>query len=262
CPACGSDLHRPEGEVVWRCVNQACPATVQGRLQHFATRTAMDIEGLGEALVAQVVSKGLVHDYADLYHLTADQLTGLERMGKKSAENLLRQIERSKSNDLSRLIYALGIRHVGEKAASTLACHFRTMARLLGAPMEALQAAPDVGPVLAEAVFMFAGEPRNRALIQRLEASGVNMISHAPEPADESGPLTGKTFVLTGTLAAMSREEATAALERLGARVAGSVSKKTSYVVAGTDAGSKLEKARALGVETLDEEAFLTLIMK
>jgi DNA ligase (NAD+) len=247
---------------VWRCINQSCPATLQGRLQHFATRTAMDIEGLGEALVEQVVATGLVHDYADLYHLTVAQLTGLERMGKKSAENVLRNVERSKSNDLARLIYALGIRHVGEKAASTLARHFRTMHRLLDTPKEELQTAAEIGPVLAESVALFAAEPRNRVLIDRLAASGVNMTSQAPEPSDDSGPLSGKTFVLTGTLAAMSREAATAALEQLGARVAASVSKKTSYVVAGGDAGSKLEKARALGVETLDEEAFLKLIMK
>jgi DNA ligase (NAD+) len=148
CPVCASELHRPEGEVVWRCVNESCPAKLQRGLQHFASRSAMDIEGLGEALVEQVVSKGLVDDYADLYHLTATQVMGLERMGKKSAENLLRQIERSKSNDLARLIYALGIRHVGEKAAATLARHFRTMGRLLQTPQEVLQRAPEIGPVL------------------------------------------------------------------------------------------------------------------
>ncbi len=179
-------------------------------------------------------------------------------MGRNVAE----QIERSKSNDLSRLVYALGIRHVGEKAAATLARYFRSMDRLMQAPVEALQTAPEIGPVVAASVRAFADEPRNQALVAKLKQAGVNMVSQAPEPAAEQpGPLAGKVFVLTGTLASMTREEATETLERLGARVAGSVSKKTSYVVFGADAGSKLEKARKLGVETLDEEAFRALIM-
>jgi DNA ligase (NAD+) len=193
--------------------------------------------------------------------LTADTLAGLERMGAKSAANVMAQIERSKANDLSRLVYALGIRHVGEKAAATLARHLRTMDRLMEAPVDRLQTIPEVGPVVAASVRDFADEPRNRTLIARLAAAGVNMASQAPEPTDQAGPLTGKTFVLTGTLASMSREEATAKLERLGAKVSGSVSKKTSYLVAGEDAGGKLDKAKQLGVETLDEQQFLALIM-
>jgi DNA ligase (NAD+) len=275
CPVCGSALHRDEEEVVWRCDNPSCPARIRRSLEHFASRSAMNIEGLGESLVDQLIEQNLVHDFADLYHLTAAQLENLvvvpreprseravpRKLGKVG-RNVIEQIERSKANDLSRLIYALGIRHVGEKAAATLARHCRTMDRLLEAPVETLQAAPEIGPVVAESVRLFTNEPRNRDLIERLKAAGANMMTSLPERAAvDRGPLAGKTIVLTGTLASMSREEATAALERLGAKVSGSVSRKTSYVVAGSDAGSKLEKAQQLGVETLDEDAFLALIM-
>jgi DNA ligase (NAD+) len=222
----------------------------------------MNIEGLGESLVEQFMSKNVVHDYADLYHLTVDQVAGLERMGKKSASNLIAQIERSKSNDLSRLVYALGIRHVGEKAAATLARYFRTMDRLMTATVEQLQETPEIGPVLAASVRSFADEPRNQALVTKLKHAGVNMESQAPEPATAPvGKLAGKTVVVTGTLKSMSREAATAALEALGAKVSGSVSRKTAFLVVGDEAGSKLEKAQKLGIETLDEEAFRALIM-
>jgi DNA ligase (NAD+) len=274
CPVCRSELRRDVEEVVWRCENPSCPARLRRSLEHFASRGAMNIEGLGESLVDQLISLGLVHDFADLYRLTGEQLEQLvvtpreprsdravaRRLGKVG-RNVIAQIERSRSNDLSRLIYALGIRHVGEKAAATLARHFRTLDRIVDAPIDALQSAPDVGPVVAASVRAFAGEPGNRDLIARLRAAGVNMTSQSPETGDEAGPLAGKVFVLTGTLSAMTREEAQAALERLGAKVTGSVSKKTSYLVAGSDAGSKLEKARQLGVETLDEQALLALIM-
>jgi DNA ligase (NAD+) len=275
CPVCGSPLQRDEEAVVWRCENTSCPARIRRSLEHFTSRSAMNIDGLGESLIDQLIEQDLVHDFADIYNLTAAQLENLvvtpreprsekarpRRLGKVG-RNVIEQIERSKSNDLSRLIYALGIRHVGEKVAATLARSFRTMDRLLDASLETLQATPEIGPVVAASVRAFADEPHNRALIQRLAAAGVNMTSSAPEPTDRPGPLAGRTFVLTGTLDAMSREEATAALERLGAKVAGSVSKKTTYVVAGRDAGSKLEKAQQLGVETLDEAAFLALIMR
>jgi DNA ligase (NAD+) len=210
------------------------------------------------------VVKGLVGSYADLYRLKADELASLDRMGKKSAAKLVGEIERSKSNDLARLMYALGIRHVGEKAATTLARYFRTMARILDASAEALQATPEIGPVVAESLRLFANEPRNRALVAQLAEAGVTMDTTLPEPeADEPSatrPLAGKTVVLTGTLSSMSRDEATEALERLGAKVTGSVSRKTAYVIAGEDAGSKLEKARQLGVEVLDEHAFKSLL--
>jgi DNA ligase (NAD+) len=276
CPVCGSGLHRDEEEVVWRCENTSCPARLRRSLEHFASRSAMNIEGLGESLVDQLLAQGLVHDFADLYQLSAGTLQDIivtprdprseravaRKLGKVG-RNVAEQIERSKSNDLSRLVYALGIRHVGEKAAATLARYFRTMDRLMEESEEGLQTAPEIGPVVAASVRAFAQEPRNRALVSKLQRAGVNTVSQAPEPTLEPvGRLAGKVFVLTGTLASMTREEATERLERLGARVAGSVSKKTSCVIAGSDAGSKLEKAKKLGIETLDEEGFRALIME
>ena len=276
CPVCASLLQRDEAAVVWRCENTSCPARIRRSLEHFASRTAMNIEGLGASLVDQLVEQQLVHDFADLFHLEAAQLETLvvaprdpksdravpRKLGKVG-RNVVAQIERSKANDLSRLLYALGIRHVGEKAAATLARYFRTMDGVLDAPAEALEAVPEIGPVVAASVRAFAGEARNRGLVDRLKSAGVSMATSLPEPLEEpAGPLAGQTFVLTGALASMSREDATEALERLGAKVAKAVSKKTRYVVAGSDAGSKLDKARQLGVETLEEDAFLSLIMK
>ncbi|MGE0451660.1 MAG: NAD-dependent DNA ligase LigA [Vicinamibacterales bacterium] len=275
CPACGSTLHRDDEAVVWRCENVSCPARLRRSLEHFTSRAAMNIEGLGSALVDQLIAQHLLRDAADIYQLKAEELENLtvaprepksdravpRRLGKVG-RNVVAEIERSKSNDLSRLIFGLGIRHVGEKAASTLARHFRTMDRLLTASADMLQSVPEIGPVVAASLRAYAEEPRNLDLIARLAAAGVNMTSLAPEVPDAPGPLAGKTVVLTGTLHAMSREAAAAALERLGAKVSGSVSRKTSFVVVGDDAGSKLEKARQLGVETLDERAFLALIMK
>jgi DNA ligase (NAD+) len=275
CAACGSELRRDEDEVIWRCENTSCPARLRRSLEHFASRSAMNIEGLGESLVDQLIESGLVHDFSDLYRLEGSQLENLvvtpraprseravpRKLGKVG-HNVAQQIARSKENDLSRLIYALGIRHVGEKAAATLARYLRTMDQLLDAPLEALQTVPDVGPVVAASVRAFADEPHNRDLVKKLAAAGVNTASQQPEPgASPTAALSGKTFVLTGTLESMTREEAAAAIERLGGRVAGSVSRKTSYVVAGADAGSKLQKARDLGVTTLTEEEFKTLIM-
>jgi DNA ligase (NAD+) len=275
CPVCDSVLHRDEEEVVWRCENTSCPARLRRSLEHFASRSAMNIEGLGESLVDQLLEQGLVKDFADLYHLKIEQLEELvvtprdpkseratpRKLGKVG-RNVFAQIDSSRKNDLARLVYALGIRHVGEKAAATLARYFRTMERLMAATVEQLQDTPEIGPVVAASVRSFADEPRNQALVTKLKHAGVNMDSHAPEPTPEpAGKLAGKTVVLTGTLQSMSREEAAAALERLGARVSGSVSKKTSFVVVGGEAGSKLEKAQKLGIETLDEDAFRALIM-
>jgi len=275
CPECGSTLRRDEEEVVWRCENSSCPARLRRSLEHFASRSAMNIEGLGSSLVDQLIEQGLVRDFSDVYHLEASTLENLvvapkdpksdravpRKLGKVG-RNVFEQIERSKANDLSRLIYALGIRHIGEKAAATLARHLRTMDAVLDATEEVLQAVPEIGPVVAASVRAFAEEPHNRELVARLRQAGVRMTTELPEPTVEPvGRLAGKTFVLTGTLASMSREDATAALEALGAKVSGSVSKKTSAVVAGADAGSKLEKARQLGVEVLDEAAFQQLIM-
>ena len=273
CPECQSVLQRDDEAVVWRCENSSCPARLRRSLEHFASRTAMNVEGLGESLVDQLIEQGLVHDYADLYDLTAEQLEALvvapkeprseravaRKLGKVG-RNVVAQLERSKTNDLSRLIYALGIRHVGEKAAATLARHFRSMDRLMSEPPEALQSVAEIGPVVAASVRAFAEEPRNQELVRRLKATGVNMESQAPEPSDQPRPLSGKTYVLTGTLTAMTREDATAALERLGAKVSGSVSKKTTAVVFGAEAGSKLEKAEKLGVERMDEAQFLAFL--
>ena len=275
CPACGTALHRDEEEVVWRCVNSSCPARLRRSLEHFSSRSAMNIEGLGESLVDQLVTQGLVTDVADIYQLTPNQLEELivtpkeprsersrpRKLGKVG-RNIVEEIERSKSNDLSRLVYGLGIRHVGEKAAATLARTFRTMDGMLEAPLESLKSVSEIGPVVAASVRDFAEEPRNRAMIARLAAAGVNMTSQSAVPSDTPGPLAGQVFVLTGTLEGMTREEAQAALERLGARVSSSVSKKTTALIAGADAGSKLEKAQAHGVETLTEQQFLALIMK
>ena len=262
CPRCGSTLHREEEEAVWRCENTSCPAKLQRGLEHFASRGAMNIEGLGESLIAQVIAAGLVHDYADVYALTAEKLEALERMGKKSAAKVIAQVEKSRTNELWRLIYGLGIRHVGERASQVLARAFGSMDVLCAATTEQLQGTPEIGPVLAESVRSWLDEPRNRELIDRLRAAGVNM--EVPEDqrtaAAAPGRLTGKTYVITGTLASMSREQATAALERLGAKVANSVSGKTTGVVIGAEPGSKADKARTLGVPVLDEAAFLELI--
>lgn len=275
CPECGSALRRDEEEVVWRCENTSCPARLRRSLEHFASRTAMNIEGLGASLVDQLIEQGLVRDFSDLYKLDAAELETLvvapkeprseravpRKLGKVG-RNVIAQIERSKANDLSRLLYALGVRHVGEKAASTISRYLRTMERVMNATEQELQAVPEIGPIVAASVRAFADEPHNRQLVSRLAAAGVNMTSHAPEPTSDAGPLTGKTFVLTGTLTTMTREEATEALERRGAKVAKAVSKKTTYVVAGAEAGSKLEKAAQLGIEVLDEEAFRQLIIE
>ena len=275
CKACGSPLHRDEEEVVWRCENTSCPARLRRGLEHFASRSAMNIEGLGESLVDQLIEQGLVKDFGDLYALEASQLENLvvvpreprseravpRKLGKVG-RNVKEQIERSKQNDLSRLVYALGIRHVGEKVAGTLARYLRTMNAILDAPLEALQTAPEIGPVVAASVRSFAEEPHNRALIEKLAAAGVNMASQQPEPSVVGpGPLAGKTFVLTGTLQTMTREQGEEAIERLGGKVSGSVSKKTTGLVVGADAGSKLDKAKSLGVPLLTEDEFRALIL-
>jgi DNA ligase (NAD+) len=261
CPVCGSPLHKPEDEAVWRCDNSSCPSKLRRGLEHFASRGAMNIEGMGESLIAQLADSGLVASIADVYALTADKLEALERMGKKSAAKVVAEIEKSKGNPVWRLLYGLGIRHVGERGAQVLADHFGSVSEIERASLEELQQVREIGPVLAEAVRTWFDEPRNRELIQRLGEAGVKLSGERKVPPAGPQPLAGKAFVITGTLAAMSREEAQAQIERLGGKVTGSVSKKTSAVVVGTDAGSKLEKARALGVETLDEPAFLQLIM-
>lgn len=261
CPACGSQLVRPDDEVIWRCENVSCPARIRRSLLHFASRRAMNIEGLGEALVDQLVSSGLVRTCADLYRLTEEQLASLDRMGPVSAANLVREIDRSRSAELWRLLHGLGIRHVGEGGARALARAFGSMERLRRASVDELKAVPDVGDVVAESVRTFLDEPANAEVIDALAAAGVRM-----EDEHQDGrlhqPLAGKTFVLTGTLERMTREQASEAIVALGGKVSSSVSRRTSYVVVGAEPGSKLDKARALGVPLLDEAAFEALIME
>jgi DNA ligase (NAD+) len=262
CKFCGSTLVKPDEEVVWRCENASCPARIRRGLLHFVSRRAMNIEGLGESLVDQVVTEGLVRDYADIYALDADQLAALDRMGRKSAANLVAEIEASRSADLWRLLHGIGIRHVGEGGAKALARAFRSLTRLRSATLEELQRVPDVGNVVAASVRSFLDEPTNARLLDRLTAAGVKATDEGePDQQVVFQPLAGKAFVLTGTLDALSREEAAERIEQLGGKVSGSVSRKTSFVVVGRDAGSKLEKARALGITELDEAAFLALIM-
>jgi DNA ligase (NAD+) len=263
CPFCHSALIKPEDEVIWRCENASCPARIRRGLLHFASRRAMNIEGLGESLVDQLVTSGLVRDYADLYALTVEQLAALERMGKKSAANLVAEIDASKRADLWRLLHGIGIRHVGEGGARALASAFGSMAAIRAANEAQLEAVNDVGPVVARSVRAFLDEPANATLVARLAAAGVRMEDDVRvESSPASLTLAGQTFVITGTLSSMSREAAAEAIQRLGGKVSSSVSRKTTYLVVGAEAGSKLEKARALGVKELDEAQFSALIMK
>lgn len=260
CPECGSTVTKGTDEAIARCTGGLyCPAQRKQALLHFAARRAMDIEGLGDKLVDQLVDVGLVHSPADVYGLTVETLSGLERMGEKSAQNLADAIERSKQTTLARFVFALGIRNVGEATARDLARHFGQLDALLAADGDALQQVPDVGPVVAASIAAFLGEAHNREIIGRLLAAGV----HWPESgAGEAGPrvLAGKTFVLTGTLPTLKRDDAKARIEAAGGKVAGSVSKKTDFVVAGEEAGSKLEKALELGVPVIDEAELLRLL--
>ncbi|MBM3803129.1 MAG: NAD-dependent DNA ligase LigA [Acidimicrobiia bacterium] len=258
CPVCDSQVYRPQGEAVWRCENASCPAKLKESLLHFSARKAMKIEGLGEALVDQLVDRGLVKDPADLYQLSLDTLVQLERMGKKSSENLLDQIKESKSNDLSRVIFGLGIRHVGERTAQILAQHFGSIDALSQATQDALEGVFEVGPVVAESIYRFFLQPENLALVEKLRAADVNLSAKAA--ARRSSELHGKQFVLTGKLPTLSREQATALIERHGGRVTASVSQKTDFVLAGGEAGSKLDRARSLGTVVIDEAEFLKMV--
>lgn len=260
CPVCGSLISRPEGEVVARCVAADCPAQLKGTLIHFASRRAMRIEGLGDVLVDQLVDAGLVHDVGDLYSLTLEQVAALPRMAKKSATNLLDQIEASKSRPLENLIYALGIRHVGERTGSILARNFGSLTRLADASAEELDAVPEIGLTVAESVRDWFDDEGNLKLCDRLRAAGVNTEAqtHGDQTLDER--FAGKQFVLTGRLETFTRDEARLLIESRGGRVNSSVSKKTDYVVAGEEAGSKLDKAVGLGVTIVDEAAFKKLL--
>lgn len=261
CPVCGSEVVRIEGEAVARCTGElVCPAQRKEAILHFASRRAMNIDGLGDKLVDQLVGQGLVRTVADLYHLTHDQLMALERMGAKSAENLLRALEKSKRTTLARFLYALGIREVGEATAQTLAAHFGELEPIMEADETALQEVSDVGPIVAQHIAAFFREQHNRDVIEKLRAAGVHWPA-MPRRAPTS-PLAGKTFVLTGTLHGMTRDDAKERLQALGAKVSGSVSGKTDYVVVGEEPGSKRDKAAALGVTILDEAEFVRLLEK
>ncbi|MDH5263268.1 MAG: NAD-dependent DNA ligase LigA [Betaproteobacteria bacterium] len=261
CPECGSAIARLEGEAVARCTGGLiCPAQRKAALLHYASRRAMDVEGLGDRLVDQLVDAGLVKTPADLYRLDAARLAALDRMAEKSAANVVAAIGRSKEATLGRFVFALGIRHVGEVTARDLARHFGSLDALMAADAGALQEAPDVGPVVAESVARFFAEPHNREVIGELRAAGVHWTEGEPARAANAGPFAGKIVVLTGTLSSMTRDEAKGRVEAAGGKVTGSVSKKTDFVVAGAEAGSKLDRARELGVEVLDEVRFRAML--
>jgi DNA ligase (NAD+) len=253
CPVCGESVVREEGEVATRCVNASCPAQAREAVRHFAGRRAMDVEGLGDKLVEKLFEEKMLADVASIYGLDAERVAALDRFGEKSAANLVAQIERSKGSGLSRLLFALGIRHVGEKAARLLARRFRTIEALAAADPDALMAVPEIGPNTAAAIRSWFDRPSNASLVARLRAQGVSGEETGPaEP--EAGPFSGKTVVLTGTIPGVARDEAASLLEKAGAKVTGTVSKKTDFVVAGEAAGSKLEKARSLGVRVVTWE--------
>jgi DNA ligase (NAD+) len=257
CPVCGSKVVRDEGEADYRCLNVDCPARLRESLLHFASRKVMNIEGLGEALVIQLLEQKLVTSVADIYSLTEEQLLELERIGKKSAQSLLAEIENSKKLPLNRVLFALGLRFVGERTAQLLAEAFGSMDALMEASLEELEAVDEVGPRVAQAIHEFFAETKNRALVEKLRHAGLTFTA---EKKQKSEQLKGMTFVLTGTMAGLTREEAKTRIEAAGGRVSGSVSKKTNYVVAGEEAGSKLDKARQLKVPVIEEEQLLAML--
>jgi DNA ligase (NAD+) len=262
CPECGSPIEREDGEAVSRCTGgMICPAQLKQSLMHFASRKAMNIDGLGDKLIEQMVDVGLIKTPDDLYRLSTAQLAGLERMAEKSAQNVYDAIQTSKSTTLARLIYALGIRHVGEATAKTLAKTYGTLDAVMNANLDDLHTVEDVGPVVAHSIVTFWADTRHQTVIKHLVELGVHWDDVAVTEKIET-PFTDKTVVLTGTLPTLGREEAKALLEQAGAKVAGSVSKKTDYVIAGVDAGSKLEKAQQLGVTVMDEAQMLMMLKR
>ncbi|MGD6817946.1 NAD-dependent DNA ligase LigA [Metabacillus sp. 84] len=265
CPECGSGLVRMEGEVALRCINPMCPAQLREGLIHFVSRNAMNIDGLGERVIAQLFKEGLITDVADLYELTRDQLLALERMGEKSTENLLKAIAKSKENSLEKLLFGLGIRHVGSKAAKTLAQHFESMDRLMEASREDLLAINEIGDKMADAVVTYFEKPEVIQLMDELKSHEVNMAYKGPKlaaPEEMDSYFAGKTVVLTGKLEQLSRNDAKAEIEALGGKVTGSVSKSTDLVIAGEAAGSKLSKAEELGIEVWDESKMIEALKK
>jgi DNA ligase (NAD+) len=258
CPVCSVDVVREEGEVASRCINTNCPARLKESIRHFASRGVMDIDGMGDVLVEQLVNKGLVKNVADLYQLQLDQLVELERMAEKSAQRILDGIEASRNQPLPRVLNGLGIPFVGERTATILAETFGGMDEIASAEQEKLETAEEVGPKVAHSIHTFFREPRNQELVDRLRDE--KLVFTHEKTVKEGGPLEGQTFVLTGTLPTLKRNEAKALIEQAGGKVSGSVSKKTSYVVAGEEAGSKLAKAEDLGVAIIDEEKLKELL--
>lgn len=261
CPECGSKIFRPEGEAAYYCENFECPAQVRGRIEHFVQRRAMNIEGLGEAIIDLLVKENLIHNVADIYDLKKEQIANLERMGEKSAQNLLDGIEASKQLPFHRVVFGLGIRFVGEGVAKLLADNFPSIEKLRNATPEELESVEGIGPRIAESVVRFFKDKHSQKLIARLEKAGVQMKAEKKKAAANS-PIAGKTFVLTGGLQSMSRDEAKEKIEALGGKTVSSVSKKTDYVIVGSDAGSKLQRAKELGIKTLSEDEFLEMVEK
>ena len=265
CPECNSELVRLEGEVAVRCINPKCPAQIREGLIHFVSRTAMNIDGLGEKVVSQLFAENLIQDVAGLYRLTREQLLGLERMGEKSVSNLLAAIEASKGNSLEKLLFGLGIRHVGAKAAKTLAQHFEHMDRMVCATREELTSINEIGEKMADSIVTFFEQEEVLGLLNELKEMGINMTYTGPKlvTSDQSDSFfTGKTIVLTGKLSQLTRNEAKDKIESLGGNVSGSVSKKTDLVVAGEEAGSKLKKAEELGIDVWNEERLVEELSK
>ncbi len=257
CPVCGSKTEREDGEAAYRCTSMECPAQLARNIVHYASRDAMDIEGMGPAMVKLLLDNGLIKEVSDIYYLKSDDIAKLDRMGDKSAENLINAIEKSKANGMSKLLFGLGIRHIGQKAASIISKSFKTMDALISADTDEISALPDVGEIMAESIKSFFEISGNILEIEKLKAAGVDMTEQASEVSDV---LSGLTFVLTGTLDNMTRDEAKALIEANGGKVSSSVSKKTSYVVAGEEAGSKLTKAQSLGVEVIDKDTLLKML--
>jgi DNA ligase (NAD+) len=260
CPVCGFDAVRPEGEAVRRCVNPDCPAKIKGRIGYFASRKAMDIEGLGDVLINTLVDSGMVKDVADLYSLKLSDISNLERKAEKSASKLIEQIEASKQHGLQRLLYGIDIRHVGERYAKILANNYRSIDRLAEASVEELDAIPEIGLTVAESVYEWFRNLRNVELIDRLKVAGVKLETDSTSTAKLDERFVGKTFVLTGTLESLTRDQASKLIEERGGRVSSSVSKKTDYLLAGSEAGSKLAKAESLAIDVLDEVTFKSML--
>jgi DNA ligase (NAD+) len=258
CPVCGAEVVKPEGEAMHRCTNAACPAQALERIKHFVSRDAMDIEGAGEKLCEALFSRGMVRDAGDLYSLSREALLKLERMGEKSADNLLASVEKSKSRPLGRVLFALGITHVGQEYAELLAERYSSVDELAAAGIDELSQLSSVGPTIAGSIVAFFRQDRNRQIVEKLRAAGVALSREETPPAGDQ-PLAGLTFVFTGRLSRLSRPEAEAIVVRLGGRAGQDVSRNTSYVVVGEDPGSKATRARTLGVKAIDESEFLRM---